>query len=93
MTLNSDTDPNGVAVIIVGGVTPTLTALALVLGWTTELSSTVTVAVTSLINSGVALWAILRARRVAYAPSTVREQIERTVDAANVVRPDLPPPV
>lgn len=87
-TPTQETDPTGVAALIVAMVTPTLTLLALLLGWTTELSTAVLTTATALINSGVALWAILVARRHAYAPATV----ERIRQADAVLRPDLPPP-
>jgi hypothetical protein len=78
MALTQDNDPTGVATAIVAVVTPLVTVLALVLGWTTELSTAVSVLVAALVNGAVAVWAILRARKQAYAPSTVRDLLATT---------------
>lgn len=86
----NESDPTGVAAIIVGSVTPTITTLALVLGWSTELSGNVTLAFASLINGGVALWAILRARKYAYAPTTVNAEITRVIEVRDRMPPDPP---
>lgn len=82
------TDPTGLAALIIAAATPVITTLGLVLAWSTDLSNLLVTIVTALVNLGVAIAAILRARKAAYAPATV----ETIKQAANMVRPDLPPP-
>lgn len=71
--MNNHTDPTGVAALIIGAVTPTITLLAVVLGMTTDVSNLLIAAVTGVVNGAVGIWAVLRARKRAYAPATVRE--------------------
>lgn len=68
---NQQDDPTGVAAAIVAAVSPLILAVGLILGWSTELSTGVTTVVAGLISAAFAVWAILRSRKHAYAPSTV----------------------
>lgn len=85
-TPTNETDPNGLAVLIIAAVTPTVTVLGLLLKWSTDLSGYLTAALVALVNLGVALWAVWRARRHAYAPATV----ERIQEVNNRIVSDPP---
>lgn len=86
-TPTNQTDPNGLAVLIIAAVTPVITGLGLVLAWSTDLSNAVVAIATALVNLGVAIASIWQARKHAYAPATV----ERIQQVDGVIRPDLPP--
>ena len=83
-----DSDPTGLAAIVIAMITPTITVLALTLGWTTELSGNVTLAFAALVNGAVGIWAVLQARKHAYAPDTV-ERIKMVAERPQ--RDDTPP--
>lgn len=70
-TPTNQTDPTGLAALIIGAVTPLIALLALVLHWTTDISNAVLLAVTGVVEGVVGVIAVLQARRHAYAPETV----------------------
>lgn len=71
MSLNNQNDPTGLAAAITAVVGPLIVVLGTMLGWTTELSTTVTTLVGALVAVAFAVWRILAARKHAYAPTTV----------------------
>ena len=73
------TDPTGLAAVVIGAITPLVALVALVLHWTTDISNAVLLVVTGVVEGGIGVWAVLQARMHAYAPETV-DRI-RAVDA------------
>ena len=67
----NQTDPTGLAAIVIGAITPLVALLALVLHWTPDISNAVLLAVTGVVEGGIGVWAVLQARKHAYAPETV----------------------
>jgi LytS/YehU family sensor histidine kinase len=75
---NQTDDPTGVAAVIVAALSPVIILIGLLLGWSTELSTAVTTCIAGLVSAALAVWAILRSRKKAYAPSTVATLLANT---------------
>ncbi len=98
---NNQSDPTGLAAIVIGALTPVVALAALVLHWSTDISNAVLLVVTGLVEGGVGVWAVLNARKHAYAPETVDELVRANrIEAGQVAErvrtgehPIIPPTV